>query len=559
VHPNRPGNRKETVHVRPHDPSRSEPKVTVLEIRDLAVEVAGLPILEGLSLTLRAGDKAGVVGRNGAGKTRLLNVIAGDEPPLAGRATVRGRTGYLRQEPRGRGADEEHTALSHVLQARGLQEMAERLEKFRLAVEERPTGANVGRFSRLEERYRAAGGYSGEAEARRIAAGLGLPSDRLDLPVRALSGGERRRLELTGILFSGSDLLLLDEPTNHLDNDAKQWLVRFLAGYPGALVVVSHDLSLLDASITRILHLDTDGVVQYRGTYAEYRAARRADEARLRGLAERQKAEVQRLKTLADSMRGQTAKRARKAKSLDTRVRRLQERAVEVPTTHERAIRYRFPEPPRAGAVVLEAEGLSKGYGGRAVFDGVGFHVARGERLLVMGLNGAGKTSLLRILAEVVAPDAGSFRLGHGVSLGYYAQEHEGIRDGEPVLAHVRAESLDASDQDLRGLLGMFGLRGRVAFQDAGTLSGGEKTKLALAQLVAGRRNLLLLDEPTNNLDPPSRTAVADALSTWSGSMVLVSHDVEFVRALAPHEVLMMPDGQVGFWDDGLLELVALA
>jgi ATPase subunit of ABC transporter with duplicated ATPase domains len=533
--------------------------MTVLEIRDLAVEVAGLPILEGLSLTLRAGDKAGVVGRNGAGKTSLLNVIAGDESPLAGRATVRGRMGYLRQEPLGREPDEEHTALAHVLQARGLQEMAERLEKFRLAVEERPNDANVGRFTRLEERYRAAGGYSGEAEARRIAAGLGLPSDRLDLPIRALSGGERRRLELTGILFSGSDLVLLDEPTNHLDNDAKQWLMRFLTGFRGGLVVVSHDLSLLDRSITRILHLDTDGVVQYRGTYSDYRAARRADEARLRALAGRQQVEVRRLKTLADSMRDQTAKRARRAKSIDTRVRRLQERAIEVPTTLERAIRYRFPEPPRAGAIVLEAEGLSKGYGARPVFEDVAFHVARGERLLVMGLNGAGKTSLLRILTNVVAPDEGSFRMGYGVALGYYAQEHEGIRDGEPVLAHVRAESMEASDQDLRGLLGMFGLRGRVAFQDAGTLSGGEKTKLALAQLVAGRRNLLLLDEPTNNLDPPSRTAVAEALAKWPGSMVLVSHDVEFVRALAPQKVLMMPDGRVGFWDDELLELVALA
>ena len=167
--------------------------MSVLEVTDLSVEVAGSPILEGLTLSLRAGDKTGVVGRNGAGKTSLLNVIAGDEPPLAGRAVVRGRLGYLRQEPRGR-ETETHSALSHVLEARGLQEMAERLEKFRLAMEERPTETNVARFTRLEERYRAAGGYSGEAEARRIAAGLGLPDDRLDLPVRSLSGGERRRL-----------------------------------------------------------------------------------------------------------------------------------------------------------------------------------------------------------------------------------------------------------------------------------------------------------------------------------------------------------------------------
>ena len=531
--------------------------MSVLEVTDLSVEVAGSPILEGLTLSLRAGDKTGVVGRNGAGKTSLLNVIAGDEQPLAGRAVVRGRLGYLRQEPRGR-ETETHSALAHVLEARGLQEMAERLEKFRLAMEERPTETNVARFTRLEERYRAAGGYSGEAEARRIAAGLGLPDDRLDLPVRALSGGERRRLELTRILFSGSDLLLLDEPTNHLDSDAKHWLMKFLAGYRGAIVVVSHDLGLLDGAITRILHLDRDGVVQYRGTYSEYRAARRADEARLGALAGRQQAEVKRLKTLADSMRGQTVKRAKKAKALDSRVRKLEERVVKAPT-HERVVRYRFPEPPRAGAIVLEAEGLAKGYGGPPVFEDIGFHVARGERLLIMGLNGAGKTSLLKILAEVSAADAGSFRLGHGVSLGYYAQEHEGIRDGESVLAHVRAESVDASDQDLRGLLGMFGLTGRVSFQDAGTLSGGEKTKLALAQLVAGRRNLLLLDEPTNNLDPPSRTAVAEALAGWSGSMVLVSHDVGFVQALAPHKVLMMPEGELALWDDELLELVALA
>jgi ATPase subunit of ABC transporter with duplicated ATPase domains len=532
--------------------------VSVLELRDLAVEVAGRLIVQGLDLTLRAGDKVGVVGRNGAGKTSLLRVVAGEAPALAGRAIVRGRLGYLRQDPRQHQAEPEHSGLAHVLQSRGLQEMAERMEKHRLAIEERPTEANVRRFARLEERYRAAGGYSGEAEARRIAAGLGLPEDRLELPVPALSGGERRRLELARILFAGSDVLLLDEPTNHLDADAKRWLMRYLAVSKGAVVVVSHDLALLDAAITRILHFDREGVVQYRGTYSEYRAARTQDEVRRARVAERQQAEIRRLKTLADSMRGQTAKRARKAKTLDTRAERLEAAAVHAPA-RERAVRYRFPDPPHSGKVVLAAEGLTKGYGGPPVFEDVSFDVMRGERLLVLGLNGAGKTSLLRILAGQSDADAGSFRLGYGVSLGYYAQEHEGLRDGVGVLAHVRAESADASDQDLRGLLGMFGLTGEVAFQDAGTLSGGEKTKLALAQLVAGRRNLVLLDEPTNNLDPPSRGAVAVALQAWKGSMVLVSHDVGFVEALAPQRVLLMPDGELTYWDDELLELVALA
>ena len=532
--------------------------MSVLQARDLAVEVGGKTILEGLSLSLRAGDKVGVVGRNGAGKTSLLKVLAGEEAPLRGSMTRRGALGHLRQDPGQHRASQDHTALIHVLEARGLHEMAARLEKLRLSLEERPTETAVARFARLEERYRAAGGYSGEAEARRVAVGLGLAQDRLDLPAWALSGGERRRLELARILFAGSDLLLLDEPTNHLDNDAKLWLMKFLASYDGAVMVVSHDIKLLDAAISRIVHLDSDGVVIYRGTYTEYREARRQDEQRLAAVAGRQQAEIRRLKTLADSMRGQTEKRARKAKTLDTRVERLRMHAVSAPTT-ERRVRYRFPDPPHSGRLVLEATGLAKGYGGPPVFEDVGFDLFRTERLLVMGLNGAGKTSLLRILAGVSEPDTGTVRLGTGVSLGYYAQEHEGIRDGVDVLAHVRSESTEASDQDLRALLGMFGLSGEIAFRDAGTLSGGEKTKLALAQLVAGRRNTILLDEPTNNLDPPSRMAIGQALAAWQGAMVLVSHDVEFVETLAPQRVLMMPDGVLDYWSEELLELVALA
>jgi ATPase subunit of ABC transporter with duplicated ATPase domains len=333
--------------------------------------------------------------------------------------------------------------------------------------------------------------------------------------------------------------------------------MKFLASYRGALIVVSHDLALLDASITRILHLDRDGVVEYRGTYSQYREARRRDEQRQTTLSERQGREIDRLRTLADSMRGQTAKRARKAKTLDTRVSKLQANRVSAPTREQR-VRFRFPDPPHSGQVVLTAEGLEKSYGGPPVFTDVTFDVGRGERLLIMGLNGAGKTSLLRILAGRSTADAGSFRLGHGAELGYYAQEHEGIADGVAVLDHMRQAS-GADDQMLRSLLGMFRLTGAIAFQDAGTLSGGEKTKLALAQLVAGRKNLLLLDEPTNNLDPPSRGAIAEALQRWPGAMVIVSHDTGFVEALAPERVLMMPDGELGYWSEDLLDLVALA
>ncbi len=529
----------------------------MLQVRGLAVEVGGRPVLEDAGFSVHAGDKVGLVGRNGVGKTSLLKVVAGEAQPLRGAISRQGGLGYLPQDPRLSGIDPTLTAVSHVLAGRGLDDAPGHLERLRLKIQDDPSRGNIARFSRAEEQYRDAGGYSAEAEARRIAAGLGLARHRLDLPVKVLSGGERRRVELARILFAGSDLLLLDEPTNHLDTDAKSWLMRFLASYRGALVVVSHDLNLLDASITRVMHLEDGVLIEYKGTYSQYREARRQDERRQEKVAARQHAEIERLRALAESMRHQTERRARIAKSLDTRVERLRGEAIAAPK-RQRRVKFRFPDPPHSGRVVLEVDSLTKSYGGPPVFEDVEFDLGRGERLLVMGLNGAGKTSLLRILAGESDADRGGVRLGTGVSIGYFAQEHEGITPGKDVLSHMRDAS-DAPDQGLRALLGMFGLPGEKGFQDAGTLSGGEKTKLSLAQLVAGLHNLVLLDEPTNNLDPPSRDAIAAALGSWPGAMVIVSHDREFVESLQPDRVLMMPDGTLDFWTEDLLELVSLA
>src|SRR5918999_282557 len=342
----------------------------MLQATELSVEVAGRLVVRGASFALHKGDKVGLVGRNGAGKTSLLKVLAGEAPRAGGHVVRRGALGYLQQDPPIHSG--EIVALTHVISGRGLDEDAARLERLRSVIEKNPSIRNVSRFSRAEETYRTAGGYSAESEARRIASGLGLATDRLDLPLRALSGGERRRVELARILFAGSDLLLLDEPTNHLDVDAKTWLMKFLAAHKGALLVVSHDLVLLDEAITRVLHLDHGEIVEYRGTYSQYKADRRRDEIRLARLADRQKSEISRLSTLADSMRHQTQRRARTAKMLDSRVQRLRERAVDAPTGDAR-VRFRFPEPPRAGKVVLEAAGLAKSYGGPPVFEDVSF------------------------------------------------------------------------------------------------------------------------------------------------------------------------------------------
>jgi ATPase subunit of ABC transporter with duplicated ATPase domains len=529
----------------------------MLQVRELAVEVGGRYTLTDASFSLHAGDKVGLVGRNGAGKTSMLKVLAGAADPAQGVVLRPPALGYLAQDPPARGAGADGTALAHVLSGRDFDAAAHRLEELRARVDADPSARNVRAFANAEDEFRASGGYAAEAEVRRICAGLGLAADRLDLPIGALSGGERRRVELARILFAGSDLLLLDEPTNHLDVDAKAWLMSFLRTFRGALLVISHDLALLDAAITRVMHLDEGEIIEYRGTYSQYLVARKADEERRAKLAARQDSEMQRLRALADSMRHQSSKRARTAKVFDHRVEKLAAEKVELRKS-ERTLRVTLPEPPRAGRTVLEVVDLAKAFGPKVVFEDVTFDVGRGERMLVLGLNGAGKTTLLRSITGELEPELGEVRLGHEVSLGYYAQEHEGIRPGRTVLEHIRDES-GLADQYLRALLGMFGLRGDLVFQDAGTLSGGEKTKLALSMLVATKHNLLLLDEPTNNLDPPSRAAVGAALREWKGAMLLVSHDAEFVTELAPDRVLLMPDAVVDYWSDDLLDLVELS
>ncbi len=257
-------------------------------------------------------------------------------------------------------------------------------------------------------------------------------------------------------------------------------------------------------------------------------------------------------------MRGQTAKRARVAKALDKRAERIRTVQVVAPT-RQRSLTVRFPKPATAARTVLEVSDLARSFGRVDVFADVNFSIGRGERLLILGLNGAGKTTLLRILAGVDEPDLGGLRWGLHTKAGYYAQEHEGIHQGRTLLEHMRETGAEHGDPALRNVLAMFGLAGEKVHQDAGTLSGGEKTKLALAQLCTGANNVLLLDEPTNNLDPPSRTAIASSLASWPGTMLVVSHDAEFVEALAPDRVLLMPDGTIDHWHEEMLELVELA
>ncbi|MFM8861572.1 MAG: ABC-F family ATP-binding cassette domain-containing protein [Acidimicrobiia bacterium] len=531
--------------------------------RDLSVEIAGKSIVDDVSFEVRPGDKVGLVGRNGAGKTTLFRVLGGATAPRAGTVRRAGATGFLSQDPRADDTPPGTTGLRHVLSGRGLDAALERLEHATAALDDDASASAIAAFAEAQEHFEHLGGYAAEAEVHRIVAGLGLAADRLERPVEVLSGGERRRLELARILFAGSDLLLLDEPTNHLDADARDWVIRHLRAFAGALVVISHDLGLLDDAITRVMHLDREfeeaagELIEYRGTYSRYLAARADDEARTMAVATRQAKEITRLRSRADSMRGQTAKRARVAKNLDARAERIAATRVEAPRA-KRRLDVRLPEPPPVGRTVLAADGLWKSFGPLDVFEDVSFDVGRGERLLVLGLNGAGKSTLLKVLSSRVDADLGEVRVDARARLGFFAQEHEDITAGRDLLQHMH-DGADLGDAQARAVLGMFGFSGDKVLQDAATLSGGEKTKLALARLVAGTRNLLLLDEPTNNLDPGSRAAIGSALAGWAGTMVLVSHDPEFVRELRPDRVLLMPEGVLDHYSDDMIDLVVLA
>jgi ATPase subunit of ABC transporter with duplicated ATPase domains len=529
----------------------------MLLVTSLRVEVAGRVLVEDASFSVADGEKAAIVGRNGVGKTSLLSVVLAH--PAAhvrhhGEVVRTGSVTYLPQVPVERGLGVEPIGLSHVLSARGLDRLDADVHAARAAMADDPTPERIERFSDLESTFTAKGGYMAEAEVSRLAAGLGLREELLLEDLASLSGGQRRRVDLMRVLYEDADLLVLDEPTNHLDRSAKRWLFDELAALDSSLLLISHDLALLDQSIDKVLHVADGKVAEYKGNYSAF--LRQSAEARERSelLAKREGAEIKRLKAFADARRHSTEKQARKAKIADRKVIRLEAtRTVVAPK--ERASTFRLPAPPRSGDDVLELAGLRVAYGRHVVLSDTSMLVGRGDRILVVGRNGAGKSSLLRCLAGVQVPTAGKLRLGVNVELGYFAQEHEQLDPDRTALDHM-ADTPIVTEVERRKLLGAFGLSGETVQHRPDELSGGERAKLALALLAAGRVNLLVLDEPTNNLDPASVVAVARMLTGWPGTVVAVSHERAFAEALHPTHAVLLPEEHVDLWRDEYLDLV---
>ncbi|MFH5227788.1 ABC-F family ATP-binding cassette domain-containing protein [Antrihabitans spumae] len=539
---------------------------TDLEVRAGVRTLLSAP---GPALRVQSGDRIGLVGRNGAGKTTTLRILAGEGEPYAGAVIRSGDVGYLPQDPRE--GDLDVLAKDRVLSARGLDQILRDLEKQQLlmaeVVDETERDRAVRKYGQLEERFSSLGGYVAESEAARICNSLGLPDRVLAQSLRTLSGGQRRRIELARILFAASDgsggrsdtVLLLDEPTNHLDADSITWLRSFLQSHDGGLIVISHDVELLADVVNRVWFLDAvrSEADIYNMTWQKYLDARATDEQRRR--RERANAEKK-----AGALRVQAAKmgaKATKAVAAQNMAKRADKlmAALDDVRVSDKVAHIRFPEPAPCGKTPLMAENLTKVYGSLEIFTGVDLAIDRGSRVVILGLNGAGKTTLLRILAGVETPEAGSIVPGHGLKIGYFAQEHDTLDDAASVWDNIRHAAPDAGEQDLRSLLGAFMFTGPQLEQPAGTLSGGEKTRLALAGLVSSAANVLLLDEPTNNLDPISREQVLDALRSYAGAVVLVTHDPGAADALSPERVILLPDGTEDHWSAEYLELIQLA
>lgn len=538
---------------------------TDLEVR------AGARILlapDGPDLRVQPGDRIGLVGRNGAGKTTTLRILAGEVEPYAGSVTRAGEIGYLPQDPKV--GDLDVLARDRVLSARGLDVLLTDLEKQQALMaevaDEDERDRAIRRYGQLEERFVALGGYGAESEAGRICASLGLPERVLTQRLRTLSGGQRRRVELARILFAASEsgagnstTLLLDEPTNHLDADSLGWLRDFLRLHTGGLVVISHNVDLVADVVNKVWFLDAvrGQVDVYNMGWQRYVDARATDEQRR--IRERANAERK-----AAALRAQAAKlgaKATKAVAAQNMLRRADRMmaALDEERVADKVARIKFPTPAACGRTPLVANGLGKTYGSLEVFTGVDLAIDRGSRVVILGLNGAGKTTLLRLLAGVEQPDTGVLEPGYGLRIGYFAQEHDTLDNDATVWANVRHAAPDAGEQDLRGLLGAFMFTGPQLEQPAGTLSGGEKTRLALTGLVASTANVLLLDEPTNNLDPASREQVLDALRSYRGAVVLVTHDPGAAAALGPQRVVLLPDGTEDYWSDEYRDLIELA
>ena len=491
------------------------------------------------ALQVNTGDRIGLVGPNGAGKSTLFGLILGEEPPDDGRV-VRDRgasIGYLPQESAPVG-DETAAEIACAIHP----DFVRLLRAVKAWDAGHPEAASHPEdlHDDLHERFHELGGYQVEAKAKQILAGLGFRPQHFDRPARELSGGWVMRAHLARLLVQEPDLLMLDEPTNHLDLESLLWFQQYLQGYPGAILVISHDREFLNELATGIVEIRNRQLVRYTGNFDRYLAQRDAADAQQLAQFRTQQKEIAHLQAFVDRFKAKASK-ASQAQSKLKQIERMER--VEAPVGDERKVGFRFPQPPRSGQRVVWLQNLHFAYGTTPVYRGVDLEVERGERIVLVGPNGAGKSTLLKLLADKLQPQRGERGLGHNVTVGYYSQYRvDMLRPARTVLQEALDTEAKVTEQAVRTLLGSFLFSGESVFKKVEVLSGGEKSRLALVKLLLSPPNLLLMDEPTTHLDMGSIDALVLALKQFEGTLVFISHDVHFIRTLA-NKVLHVANG----------------
>jgi ATPase subunit of ABC transporter with duplicated ATPase domains len=514
------------------------------------------------SFQLNPGEKVGLVGPNGAGKTTLFRMIVGEEFADEGEVTLPKRLtiGYFRQdveEMQGRSVIDEaiagsgrlgdlHHELESLQHAMGDPERAGEMDRI------------LERFGEVQEEYDHLGGYSLEAQAREVLHGLGFDDEQIDGDAGALSGGWKMRVALARVLLGRPDVLLMDEPTNHLDIESIIWLEQFLKSYQGALLMTSHDREFMNRVVSKIAEIDSGEITAYSGNYDFYERERTIRSANQEAAFARQQAMLAKEQRFIDRFRTHAAKAAQ----VQSRIKALDKiEKLELPKKRQ-VVKFEFRKPPRSGDQVAIIEDLHKSYGRRTIYQGLNLTVRRGERWAVMGKNGAGKTTLLKLIAGATEPDAGAIRLGASLLMGYFAQQSlDVLNGGLTVMQQLEADFPHDNIGSLRTLAGAFQFSGDDIDKPIRALSGGEKSRLAMARLLYNPPNFLVLDEPTNHLDMATKEMLVEALQEFEGTMIFVSHDRTFLRGLATRVLELGGesgvDGQPHVYPGSYVEYVA--
>ncbi len=485
------------------------------------------------SFQLNPGEKVGLVGPNGAGKTTLFRMVVGEEAPDEGEVSVPKRLtlGYFRQDE-----EEMHgrSVLDEAIAGSGRAgDLHHELEDLHRAMENPERAADLdrtlARFGEVQEEYEHLGGYSLEAQAREVLHGLGFKDDQIDGDVGALSGGWKMRVALARVLVGRPDVLLMDEPTNHLDIESIIWLEQFLKSFSGALLMTSHDREFMNRTVSKIAEIDAGEIITYSGNYDFYERELAIREANQQAAFARQQSMLAKEQRFIDRFRTHAAKAAQ----VQSRIKALDKiERIELPKKRH-VVKFEFRVPSRSGDQVAVIEDLHKSYGSRVIYQGFSLTIRRGERWAVMGRNGAGKTTLLKMIAGVSAPDSGVVRLGASLSMGYFAQQSLDVLDPNlSIIEQLQKDFPQDGMGSLRTLAGAFQFSGEDVDKRIRALSGGEKSRLAIARMLYNPPNFLVLDEPTNHLDVATKEMLVEVLKDYEGTMIFVSHDRMFLRGL---------------------------